>query len=154
MSSTTSSFSPVETALPGERFAGRALLRATGFALVASIAGVLAIRGVTGVLSDVPSAFTPLAPASIVSLTVLGVVAAALFALALNRLSARPATMFRRAVPIAVTVSFVPDVAIWVGNAYSGTAKASTVLPLMLMHLVVAGICLAVLPRLGTRPAR
>jgi len=98
----------------------------------------------------VPAAFTPLKLGSVVMLTVLGVLAAAGACRLLNTFSTQPVRTFWRVAPVALVLSFIPDIAIWVGHAYSHTATASTVLPLMVMHVAVASLCLTLLPRLGS----
>ena len=132
------------------QFALTALALATAVTGVASVIAVLVVRAIAMSVVTVPDAFTPLSKASsAVSLTIIGVLAAAGSCLVLNRVSDRPVALFRRVAPVVLVVSFVPDIGIWAAHAFHHTASASTVLPLMIMHVLVAALCLTVLPRLG-----
>jgi hypothetical protein len=133
---------------PAGRFSSRRLIPATGAALVASLLGVLAIRAAAVSGTSDTSRFSPLQPASVISLTVAGVLLAAATCLWLNRISDRPVVTFRSIALIALPLSFIPDAAIWLSAHYPQT-RAATVLPLMAMHILVAIVCLTVLPRLG-----
>ena len=139
--------------VPDLRFSPRRLARAWLVAAAVGVLSAVAICEVALNVVNVPSAFRPLSVGPVVMLTILGVSAATLACLALNLVSAKPVEMFRRVAPVALLISFVPDVAIWSSHAYGHTARASTVLPLMLMHIVAAGICIVALPALGTTRA-
>ena len=80
-----------------------------------------------------------------------GVLLATATCFVLNRFTRSPVATFKRVAPAALVLSFAPDVAIWASHAYNHTARASTVVPLMLMHVAVGAICLILLPRLGAR---
>lgn len=127
-----------------EQFDRRPLLRNTGLGMVASLVAVLLIRAIAVSISSVPQTFKPLQAGAVVGLTILGLVAAAASALLINRMSATPLATFRRIVPIALAVSFGPDIALW---ANGGEARAATVLPLMLMHIIVAAVAYSALTR-------
>jgi hypothetical protein len=133
----------------GPRFGSRELAAATGVTLIGSVAAVLIIRAIAVNVVSVSPLFKPLAAGSAVGLTILGVLAACGACAALNRFVADPIGSFRRIAPIALALSFIPDFAIWVGGAYQGTAEAKTVLPLLVMHVAVASLCFALLPRMG-----
>ena len=94
------------------------------------------------------SRFSPLRPASVISLTVVGVLLATATCLWLNRTSPRPIATFRSIALVVLPLSFIPDAAIWLTAHYPQT-RATTVLPLMAMHILVAIACLVALPRLG-----
>ncbi len=130
-------------------FGSRELAAATGVTLFGSVAAVLIIRAIAVNVVSVSSLFKPLATGSAVSLTILGVLAAGGACAALNRFVADPIRSFRRIAPIALALSFVPDLGIWIAGAYHGTAEAKTVLPLLVMHVAVASLCFTLLPRLG-----
>jgi hypothetical protein len=133
---------------PATRFSARRLATATAAALAASVLGVLLIRAAAVSATTDTGRFTPLQPASVISLTVVGVLLAAAICLWLNRVSARPVATFRVVALGALLLSLIPDAAIWISAHYPQT-RAATVLPLMAMHVLVAGVCLATLPRLG-----
>ena len=134
------------------RFSTQRLAAAGAITLAASLAGVLIIRAITVSTVDVPSAFTPLQAQSVIGLTVLGVVFATIICVILNRTAGHPIDTFRRIASASFVLLFLPDIAIWVNNSYEGTATASTVIPLMLMHVAVFTGCVTLLPRLGRHP--
>lgn len=142
---------PLQGSLSATRFSPRRLVLAGVAAAVASVVATVAIRAITVSVETVPSAFSPLHTSSVVFLTILGVVGATVACLALNALVASPLRTFRRVVPIALTLSFIPDVSIWVSHAYEHTARTSTVVPLLIMHVAVASICLFAFVSLAPR---
>jgi hypothetical protein len=129
-------------------FSSRRLIPATGAALAASLIGVVAIRGLALSGTSDTGRFTPLHAASVISLTIIGVLLATATCLWLNRTSQQPIVTFRLVALIALPLSFIPDAAIWLTAHYPQT-RAATVLPLIAMHILVASICLIALPRLG-----
>ena len=133
---------------PARAFSRRRLIPATGTALAASLVGVLAIRALAVSGTRNTSRFTPLHPASVISLTIIGVLLASATCLWLNRTSPRPIATFRSVALAVLPLSFIPDAAIWLTAHYPQT-RAATVLPLMAMHILVATVCLVALPRLG-----
>jgi hypothetical protein len=138
-----------ETISENSRFGSRELAAATGVTLLGSVAAVLIVRAIAVNVVSVSSLFQPLKAGSVLSLTILGVLAAGAACGALNRLVEDPIGMFRRIAPIALALSFIPDFAIWIAGAYHGTAEAKTVVPLLVMHVSVAAVCFTLLPRLG-----
>ena len=133
-------------------FSPRRLIPATGAALAASLVGVLAIRALAVSGTSDTSRFSPLHPASVISLTIIGVLLAAATCLWLNRTSQRPIATFQAVALVVLPLSFIPDAAIWLTAHYPQT-RAATVLPLIAMHVLVASICLIALPRLGQNHA-
>ena len=153
MSTHASTLSPAthDCAMPypqGRVFSPRRLIPATGAALAASLLGVLAIRAIAVSGASDTSRFSPLHPASVISLTILGVLLAAGTCLCLNRTSDHPIATFRSVALVALPLSFIPDAVIWLSAVYPQT-RAATVLPLIAMHVLVAAVCLVTLPRLG-----
>jgi uncharacterized protein YacL len=140
---------PLRASLSATRFSQRRLLLAGVAAAVASVVVTVAIRAITVSVETIPSAFSPLHTSSVVLLTIVGVVGATAACLTLNALVASPLRTFRRIVPFALALSFIPDAAIWASNAYDHTARASTVVPLLIMHVAVASICLFSFLNLG-----
>ena len=138
-----------ESTTDSPRFGTRELTAATGVTLLGSVAAVLVIRTIAVNVVSVSSLFKPLAVGSVLSLTILGVLAAGASCAALNRFVGDSIGSFRRIAPIALALSFIPDFAIWAAGAYHGTAEAKTVLPLLVMHVAVASLCYTLLPRLG-----
>jgi hypothetical protein len=138
--------------VPARAFSPRRLIPATGAALATSLIGVLAIRALAVSGASDTSRFSPLHPASVISLTVVGVLLATATCLGLNRTSHRPIATFRSVALVVLPISFIPDAVIWVTAHYPQT-RAATVLPLMAMHILVAIVCLVALPRLGQAKA-
>ena len=52
----------------------------------------------------------------------------------------------------ALGPSLIPDLVVWLARPFPQT-RAASVLPLMAMHVLVAGVCLVVLPWLGRADA-
>jgi uncharacterized protein DUF6069 len=129
----------------------RRLLAVGAVAVAAStIANVLIAQALAS-LFQVPAAFRPLQPASVASLTVLGVTGAVLVFAALNRLRPDPVRAFTVVAAIALLVSWTPDLAVYASGAYPGTTVAG-VLSLMSLHVVAAAIAVFLLGRYGVRP--
>ena len=126
--------------------AGRGLVKNAAITAAVASAGNLVIWAIASAAVDVPDRFTPLQPGSVVFMTVLGVILAAVAYKVISGRSATPAATFRKIVPIALALSFVPDVLIWASDGYEGAAKAETVLPLMAMHLLAGAAVYALLP--------
>jgi uncharacterized protein YacL len=142
---------PLPASLSATHFSQRRLVLAGVAAAVASVIATIAIRAITVSVETIPSAFSPLHTSSVVLLTIVGVVGATAACLTLNVLVASPLRTFRRVVPFALALSFIPDAAIWLSHSYPHTARASTVVPLLVMHVVVAAICLGSFVSLGLR---
>jgi hypothetical protein len=134
--------------LPAREFSPRRLIPGTAVALASSLVAVLALRALAVSGASHTSRFSPLRPASVISLTTVGVLLAAATCLWLNRISNRPLATFRSVAVAALPLSFIPDAAIWLTAHYPQT-RAATILPLMAMHTIVAVVCLVALPRLG-----
>jgi len=120
---------------------------------VATVAN-LAIYALTDALVDIPERFTPLQPGSVVFMTLVGVALAAGFLRLLAGRTDSPAETFRRIVPVALTLSLIPDIGIWASGAYDGAAEAQTVLPLMAMHVVAAAAAWQFLPTVFARRSK
>ena len=132
--------------LTNDDTAGRGLAKNAAVTAAAATIGNLAIGAITGAAVDVPDRFTPLQPGSVVFMTILGVILAAVAYRVLAGRSATPTATFRKIVPIALVASFLPDIMIWASDGYEGAAKAETVLPLMAMHVLAAAAVYALLP--------
>jgi hypothetical protein len=135
--------------IAADRFSPPRLALAGVIAVIGALIATLAIRAITVSSVDVPTAFTPLKTSSVTVLPILGVLGATVACAALNQLATRPLAAFRRLALVVLTVSFVPDIAIWAAHAYQHTATARTVIGLMAMHLPIAAICILVLPAIG-----
>jgi hypothetical protein len=137
-------------ATASDRFEPRRLVLAGVVTVVASVIATVAIRALSVAVIAVPAAFAPLHLSSVVSLTIIGAGAAAASCLVFNQLFKRPVSSFLHIAPVVLALSFIPDFAIWAGH--SNGASASTVIPLLVMHVAVGLICMSVLPLLGAEP--
>lgn len=135
------------------QFSRERLLRAGVVALVASVVASMVVRTVTVHMVRVPASFAPLHVSSVIGLTVLGVLAAVFTCTELNNRTAAPVKVFRRIAPAALLLSFIPAIGIWIGHSNPGT-RAATIIPLLLMQLTVALICVVLLPTLGVAAPR
>ena len=136
------------SSLARRRFDDDRLRRAGLIALAAALLASMGIRTITLHLVDDSRSFAPLHATSVISLTAIGVLAAVFVCTELNKLVAAPVTVFRRVTPVALLLSFGPDIGIWIGHSNPGT-RAATMIPLMLAQVAVALICVTVLPWLG-----
>ncbi|WP_227130752.1 DUF6069 family protein [Halorubellus salinus] len=110
-------------------------------AVAASVANLLVLA--VALLLELAPGFRPLAPAPIVFLTVLGVVGADAVYAFLDQRTDAGHDLFRTVALAVLVVSFVPDFALL---ALDPAATTLGVLALVVMHVVVAAICLAFVP--------
>jgi glucan phosphoethanolaminetransferase (alkaline phosphatase superfamily) len=101
-----------------------------------------------GVL-DVPAGFSPLQAISVLSLTIVGVIAAVFVFAAICRLSVRPVRLFTIVASIALVISWAAPLAVYFANAFPGT-NASRVVGLMTLHAIAGVVTIAVLRIDGT----
>jgi peptidoglycan/LPS O-acetylase OafA/YrhL len=114
-----------------------------GVALAVAVlvnAGIVIVVGALDVAPD----FRALTIPPVAFLSAIGAVGAAVVYELLRRRSATPDRTFRRVAAAVLVVSFVPDVALL---AVDDAATLAGVLVLMVLHVVVAAACVAVLPR-------
>jgi hypothetical protein len=128
---------------------GRLLAVGAGAVVLSAIANVLIAQALASLL-QVPAAFTPLQPASVASLTVLGVTGAVFVFAALTRLRPDPARAFAVVAAIALPISWIPDLAVYAAGTYPGTTLAG-ILSLMSLHVVAAAIAVFLLGRYSYR---
>ena len=111
--------------------------------ILGAVAATLAVRAAALTAFDIPSGFEPLAVAGpTVFLTVVGVAAGLGVAVAVDRWSERPVTLFRRIAVAALLLSLVPD--FWLltdgdGEAFPG-ATVPAVVTLMVQHAAAATV--------------
>lgn len=110
-------------------------------AVAASVANLLVLA--VALLLEFAPGFRPLAVAPIVFLTVLGVVGAGVVYAFLDQRTDAGNDLFRTVAIGVLVVSFVPDLALL---AFDPAATVLGVLALAVMHVVVAAICLAIIP--------
>ena len=100
---------------------------------VAADAAIAAVSHAAGVSDN----FTPLEFASFTSLTVIGVLIAAIVWSRIRSKAARPRTVLRMLVPVVVLLSLVPDLILGFGKLEPHTTWGG-VAALVLMHLAVS----------------
>lgn len=110
-------------------------------AVGASVANLLVLA--VALLAEVAPGFRPLGAAPIVFLTVFGVVGAAAVYAFLDQRTDAGDDLFRTVALGVLGVSFLPDLALL---AFDPAATILGVLALVVMHVVVATVCLAVVP--------
>src|SRR3984893_367778 len=118
-------------------------------ALIGSAAANSAVAAVLRGVLDVPAGFSPLQAISVLSLTIVGVVAAVLVFAAICRLSARPVRLFTIVASVALVVSWAAPLAAYFANIFPGT-NASRVVGLMSLHAIAGVVTIAVLRTYGT----
>ena len=118
--------------------------------VLGSVAAALAVRAAALLAFDIPVGFEPLATVGpTVFLTVVGVVAGLVVAVAVDRLSARPVPLFRRIAIVALVLSLFPD--LWMltesgSEAFPG-ATVPAVVTLMVQHVAAATVVILVAGR-------
>jgi hypothetical protein len=129
---------------------GRLLMVGSGTALATTVANVLIAVALRGWLR-VPAVFTPLSVPSVASLTILSMGAAVLVFALLARSRPHPVRTFCIVAAIALPITWIPDLLIWVAGVFPGTT-AGGILSLMLLHLVAAGLAVILLGRYALPP--
>ena len=125
------------------------LLAVGAAAVIASAVANLAVAAVLRSVLDVPAGFAPLQAISVLSLTIVGVIAAVLVFAAICRLSVRPVRLFTIVASVALVVSWVAPLAVYFANTFPGT-NASRVVGLMSLHAIAGVVTIAVLRTYGT----
>jgi CDP-diglyceride synthetase len=115
----------------------------------AGVAVVLAVAVNVGIVllaeaNSVAPVFRALSVPPVAFLSAVGAVGAAVVYELLRRRSATPDRTFRRVAGAVLVVSLVPDVALLVVD---DAATLAGVLVLMVMHAVVAAVCVTLVPR-------
>lgn len=127
----------------------RRLLTAGAAAVVASaVANSVVAALLRGVL-NVPAGFAPLQAISVLSLTIVGVVAAVLVFAAICRLSVRPVRLFTFVASAVLVISWAAPLAVYFANAFPGTT-ASRIVGVMSLHLIAGVVTIVLLRAYGT----
>lgn len=111
--------------------------------IVGAVAANLILWAGALALFDIPTGFDPLATAApTIFLTVVGVAAGLLVALAVDSTSASPVPLFRNIVIVALLLSLLPD--LWMFTASGSEAYPDATVPavvtLMLQHVAAAAV--------------
>src|ERR1700730_470977 len=129
------------------------LLAVGAAAVIASAVANLAVAAVLRSVLDVPAGFAPLQAISVLSLTIVGVIVAALVVGSFCRWGVRPVGLFTIFAAFALVVSWVAPLAVYFANAFPGT-NASRVVGLMALHAIAGVITIALLRTYGTTAVR
>lgn len=127
------------------------ILKAGVAAIVAAVVANVIVYFVGTALIDVPPGFMPLSSVfnTILFTTVFTAIGVAVLAVVF-RLASRPMRTFWIIAVVALVLSFVPDVALWLNPSAMpmGTPNTASILLLMLMHVVAFVVFMAVLRRM------
>lgn len=110
--------------------------------VVAAVLAAVLVNAVIAMLALAAGAsdgFAPLQASSYIFLTVIGVLAGAAGWAAVRRWSRRPTAVMRLLVPIVVTVSLLPDIALFFTELQPNTTTLG-VIALMVMHVATAAV--------------
>jgi hypothetical protein len=127
----------------------RLVVVGTSLALVATVANVALALALRSWL-QVPAGFQPLSAPAVVSVTIIGMIAATVvFAWTANT-RPDPIRTFLVIATVGLFLSWLPDVAIWITAVFHGTTGAA-ILSLMSLHVVAAACAVAILTRFGLK---
>jgi cell division protein FtsW (lipid II flippase) len=127
----------------------RLVVVGTSLALVATVANVALALALRSWL-QVPAVFQPLSAPAVVSVTIIGMIAATVvFAWTANT-QPDPIRTFLVIATVGLFLSWLPDLAIWVMAVFHGTTGAA-ILSLMTLHVVAAACAVAILTRFGLK---
>jgi cell division protein FtsW (lipid II flippase) len=118
-------------------------------ALVATVADVVVASGLRSWL-QIPAGFQPLTTPAVVSVTVMGMIAATAVFGWTARTQPDPIRTFLVIATVGLFLSWLPDLGIWAAAVFHDTTAAG-MLSLMALHLVAAGCAVAILTRFGLR---
>ncbi len=113
--------------------------------LVVAVIGNLIVGFLAKAMFDIPEEFPPLGTVRYVIFTVVGVLGAIAVYLLLAQKARNPIRAFQRIGWIVLILSMIPDIGLWVSNAFPGTTPAGIV-TLMVMHLVPGLVAIYLLP--------
>lgn len=131
--------------------AGTATVPRTAVLLVAAVAvaGVAnSVIALSAIAAGASSAYSPLMPPVYLAFTVLGVLAGYVGWRLVRARTANPARVLRVVVPVALVLSWVPDVILAIVQFIPGTTTTGA-LALALMHAVVVGVAVPVYARIA-----
>lgn len=130
---------------------GIATLPRTALLLAAAIAvagAANAVIALVAVAAGAPGTYAPLTLPVYLAFTVFGVLAGYLGWRVVRRVAAHPARVLRVLVPVALVLSWVPDVVLAIVQFIPGTTVTGAI-ALGLMHAVVVGVAVPVYARIA-----
>jgi hypothetical protein len=127
----------------------RLLVVGASLALVATVANVALAMALRSRL-QVPAGFQPLTTPAVVSVTIIGMIAATVVFAWTPHTRPDPIRTFLVIATVGLFLSWLPDLGIWVTAVFHGTTGAG-ILSLMSLHVVAAACAVAILTRFGLR---
>jgi hypothetical protein len=127
----------------------RLLVVGASLALVATVANVALAMALRSRL-QVPAGFQPLTTPAVVSVTIIGMIAATVVFAWTAHTRPDPIRTFLVIATVGLFLSWLPDLGIWVTAVFHGTTGAG-ILSLMSLHVVAAACAVAILTRFGLR---
>ncbi|MBJ7600927.1 DUF6069 family protein [Candidatus Nephthysia bennettiae] len=97
---------------------------------------------------EVPLGFSPLTAPSVASMTIVGMIGATAVFGWIARVRPDPRATFVRIALVALVLSWVPDLVIWVTGVFSATTGTG-IFTLMTLHVVAAACAVGILYRFG-----
>lgn len=145
---TAQTLASTQTSPSGEkqpvRIDSRHLLWAGSLAAIASVLANLLIRAIALGVLNAPPEFPPLNVGPIVGFTILGILAATVVFAIVARRTHHTIAWYRRVALVALVLSFLPDLGLYLQKFMPGTNEVS-VGALVAMHIVTALITVALL---------
>lgn len=133
-----------------ERLTAGELAKLGALIAITAIALNLLVLLVFTSLFTIDDDFTPMSPGPIVIMTVLGTTAALLVFAVIQRFASRPLRVFQIVAVVALLISLIPNIGLLAGDPAQEElqgANGPAVIGLMLMHVIVAGLVIAMLTR-------
>lgn len=129
------------SSVEGHRFGGSSIMKRGGLAVALSIVANAAVLWIA-LAADIAPGFSPLSWPPVLLLTIVGAAGGTVVYWLVARRSERPARQFTVIAAIVLVLSFIPDVVLLPGTPDATTAG---IVVLMLMHVIVAAICVGAL---------
>ncbi len=118
-------------------------------AIVASSGANLLVYAIAVGLFAGPREFPMLSPGSVITSTAVYLTFAVIAYAVVGRFARRPIWLFRRIAVVALLLSFIMPISAGAGMIVDAQADVATVLTLIIMHIVAAGISVSLLTTLA-----
>ncbi len=138
----------LKTQAPSQQVKFKNLLWVGPLAIVASVVACLIIRTIAVPLLNISPEFMPLSFGPPVLFSAIGALAATIAFAIVGRFSQRPVALYRTIALVALVISLIPDVLLYLAPTMPGVSLPAVV-ALMAMHITVWAICVNLLTRLA-----